>query len=169
MTTAFTERLQQQHVGNLSEGEQQVCVRFRDLIHAGLSGHISFEHVLIGFWNDLSVLREFNYDVDSAIASGKFDPAAQKQAVMDKVRDHAQISGAEVTFLEDSDGLIDWVTRNGVSFSVVLGILGHDVSELARDEFDLEVTTGPKRCVFPKVTGWAKRNAEPVGEADEQA
>jgi hypothetical protein len=71
--------------------------------------------------------------------------------------------------VEDAEGLIDWVARNGVSFAAVLQILGHDISELSRDDFNLELTVGPGRRVLPKVSGWAKRNVEPVGEAEDQS
>ena len=170
MTASFTDNLKQRFAGDLSEGERQVCASFRDLLHAAVSGQIGFRDAISGLWSGLAAVREFHYDVEKAIASGTFDPTVRRKVTT--LREGAfaptPLTGAERTFLEDADGLIDWSTRNGVSFSVVLQILGHDVSELARDDFHLEKTLGPGRCVTPKVTGWANRNAEPVGEADEQ-
>ena len=170
MTASLTENLKQRFAGDLSEEEKLVCTRFRDFLRAALSGQIGFRDALKGLLTDLDVLRAFHYDVDKAIASGKFHLATTIPEAMSrrKVLTPTPLSGVERTFLEDAEGLIDWVTRNGVSFSVLLGILGHDVGELAVDDFQLEKTLGPGRGVLPKVTGWARQNSEPVGEADEQ-
>jgi len=61
-------------------------------------------------------------------------------------------------------GLIDWVVRNGGSFSLVLEALGHDIGELSHHDFSLEKTLADG--VSPKVSGWARQNAEPIGDAE---
>ena len=169
MATSFTENLKHKFVGNLSDGEQQVCEKFRNSIGAALSGQQSFKRSSNGSLARIVRASGFDYDVDKAIASGVFDPEGpERGSAPQDGEDTVALSTAEKAFLEDAEGLIEWTIRNGVSFTVVLQILGHDIHELARDEFDLEKAMGPGRRVSPKVTGWARRNLEPVGEADEQ-
>src|SRR5271165_5787594 len=122
MTTSFTEDLKQRFAGHLSEGEQQVYTCFRDLLRAALSGQVGFSDVLNELQKGLSELRGFHYDVEAAVASGDFVPAMRNraEALRDKKTATAPLSSAERTFLEDADGLVDWATRNGVSFTVVL-------------------------------------------------
>jgi hypothetical protein len=169
MTISLTEQLKHTAAGDLSMGERQVCTAFQRLLRAALSGQIGFKDALFGLRAGLCMLREFHYDVEAAAASGSFDPVGKwAEASHDKARSFAPLSALEKAFFEDAEGLIEWATRNGVSFSVVLQIFGHDVSELARDDFQIETTLGPGRFVALKVTGWARRNSDPVGEADEQ-
>ncbi len=168
MSVSFTGRLKRNFAGNMSEVEQRICDYFLHFIQAALDGQINFRDAMSHLWEELRTLRAVDYDLESAVVlkrlgSSEFaSPVASNQNHVSP-----ELSLEERAFLEDAEGLIDWVTRNGVSFSVVLQILGHDLSELERDGFSLE-TTVVKRCVHPKVSGWASRNAEPVGEADEQ-
>jgi hypothetical protein len=160
MTTAFTERLKEKFAGEFSEAEKRLCARIVESIEATLDGHWSFEIEMVFLWADLEGLRRFGFDADAVEAAGglPLNPKPKAQA------EHASLNPLERAFLEDAKGLIDWATRNGVSFSVVLQVLGHDIGEIARHDFSLEKTI-TEGFVDPKVSGWAKRNSELIGES----
>lgn len=181
MSATFVENLKQRFAGQMSEGEQQMVARLRNLVRATLDGGGSFASVASLMWSDFAFLRKFKYDVDAAIAAG-FEPMAgalvtgkpsMSGAIASNSRintepsspEHKPLSELERTFLEDINGLIDFVTRNGVDFTVVLQVLGHDVGELFHHDFSLEKTLADG--VLPKVDGWAKLNVEPVGQVEE--
>jgi hypothetical protein len=168
MSAIFTERLKERFAGQLSEGEAQLCSKFQQSFRATLNGQRSFKSEIVFLWAQLHKLRKFNFDVEEAITSGEFDPASAEWSRLDQAA-HATASNlsiAEEAFLEDALGLIDWVVRNGVRFTLVLEVLGHDIGEISHHDFSLENTLAD--FVKPKVSGWARRNADPVGEADEQ-
>ena len=75
------------------------------------------------------------------------------------------MSEAEIKLLRDFQGVIDFAIRNGLSFLLVLSILSHDIDGIMRHGFSLE--SALKQAFLPKATGWAKKNAEDVGEPDE--
>lgn len=75
------------------------------------------------------------------------------------------MSALELAFISDLDGFMDFALRNGLTFFTVLSVLLHDLTEIAANEFQLQKATA--QGFRPKVDGWAKRNAEPVGESDE--
>ncbi|HZL35294.1 MAG TPA: hypothetical protein VFC78_08285 [Tepidisphaeraceae bacterium] len=164
MSSTLAESLKQKLAGELSEGERRVGANFRDSLRATLNGGRSFHEEMVKLWTELDVLRRFGFEVDDAIASGKYNPFRVEELELHGSALPPTI--AEKDFLLDADGLIDWVVRNGVSFSTVLAILGHDIAEIARHQFSLDETLAD--FVSPKVTGWAKRNTEPVGEPEDQ-
>jgi hypothetical protein len=71
---------------------------------------------------------------------------------------------SEIELLNDLKGFIDVAIRNGLSFGVVVGTLGHDVNGLARYGFDLDKANADS--FLPKVTGSARITQESVGEPD---
>jgi len=76
------------------------------------------------------------------------------------------MSAAEVEFLRDIQGLIDFAISNGLSFAMVMSILGHDVNGIARHGMDLSEASA---CGFvAKVTGYAGYTADAVGESEEE-
>jgi hypothetical protein len=74
---------------------------------------------------------------------------------------------AEIELLNDMKGLIDVSVRNGLSFALVIGTLGHDVNGLARYGFDLDKATADG--FLPKATGFAQVTPESVGEPEESS
>ena len=168
MNTSFAERIKRKFGGNLSEIEQRVCEHFVQRLQAALNGQMSFSDAMSDLWRELRILRAADYELTNASEMTSLNAPIENVTGSSSGSQVAiELTSSERAFLEDAEGLIDWVTRNGVSFSVVLQILGHDLSELERDGFSLE-TAVSTRFVHPKVTGWARRNTDPVGEADEQ-
>lgn len=77
-----------------------------------------------------------------------------------------RLTEREHAFLQDVQAFIEFATRNGLSFSRIVGNLSHDISEIARCGGDLDAA---KRTGFlPKVTGYAKINTQDVGQTEEQ-
>jgi hypothetical protein len=77
------------------------------------------------------------------------------------------ISEAELSFLRDVQGFIEFCIRNGLSFLTVATTLGHDINGLARNGFVFPPADG----FLPKVTGYFEVNAADVGDpnAEESA
>ena len=168
MSATFTERMKERFAGQLSEGETMVCSKLQESFHAVLDGRRGFESEMVFLWAQLRRLRKFNFDVEAAISSGEFDPTSPEWSRSNQTVQNGSsiLSTAEIGLLNDAIGLIDWVVRNGVRFTMVLETLGHDIGEISHHDFSLSKTLADH--VLPKVTGWAKRNIEPVGEADLQ-
>jgi len=72
---------------------------------------------------------------------------------------------AEIAFLRDVQGLIEFAIRNKLSFSLVLSALAHDVNEIARAGFDYEMACS--RGFHPKVSGYSTLTSDEFGENDE--
>jgi hypothetical protein len=72
------------------------------------------------------------------------------------------MSDAEVELLRDMQAFIDFAIRNGLSFPLVVGTLGHDVNGLQRYGYDLNTA-----AFLPKVTGYSQINADSVGQSEE--
>jgi hypothetical protein len=77
------------------------------------------------------------------------------------------MSQQEIEFLRDVQGFIDFAIRNGLSFPIVLGAIGHDVNNLAHHAFDL--TSEKAHGFVPKTSGYRERMAEDFGETEEPA
>jgi hypothetical protein len=80
-------------------------------------------------------------------------------------RFNGPMSDDEVELLRDFQGLIDFAIRNGLSFTLVLSILSHDIQGIAQGGWSLEAAK--KSAFSPKAAGWSKINADDVGEPDE--
>jgi hypothetical protein len=72
---------------------------------------------------------------------------------------------AEIEVLQDIKGFIDFAIRNGLSFALVIGTLGHDVNNMARYGFDLDRANAD--AFAPKVTGYSQITIQDVGEPEE--
>lgn len=71
----------------------------------------------------------------------------------------------EVEFLRDVQGFIEYGIRNGLSFPLILGTLGHDVNGMARFGYSLdEMQAG---FFAPKTGGFAESSANAVGAPEE--
>jgi hypothetical protein len=163
MSSTFETRIRETFAGQMSTGESRLCEAIQKGVSAAIESKIPFPLLAETLLMDLrTIVREYDMDVDAAIADG------YKLAVESLPRDlTAPVSDAETQFLRDTDGLLSFTRRNGLSFSLVLSILMHDLSELSRFGWSLERMM-KEGFVSPKVDGWQKRNSEPVGEADEQ-
>ncbi len=76
------------------------------------------------------------------------------------------MTGEEIAFLRDVQGMIEFSIRNGLSFAVVCSALAHDFNEVARDLFDLRKAKA--RGFFPKVTGGSELTSDAFGESEEE-
>jgi hypothetical protein len=72
----------------------------------------------------------------------------------------------EVIFLQDVEGLINFSTRNGLSFSVVVALLLGDLNEVARNGFDFEKTLASG--FLPRVTGYRNLTSDSFGDSPEE-
>ena len=91
-----------------------------------------------------------------------------------KVSDHVDelrktysgpMSTEEVEVLRDIEAFIAFAIRNGLSFPMVVGTLGHDVNGLARCGFDLAAMRSAG--VQPKVTRYRNTTPDDFGDSDE--
>ena len=72
----------------------------------------------------------------------------------------------EINFLQDVAGLINFSTRNGLSFSVVVSLLLGDLNEVARNGFDFEKTLASG--FLPRVTGYSELTSDSFGDSPEE-
>ncbi len=147
--------------GEMSAGELQFFRHVRGLIRATIDGRALFAAAMTTLQMDFREIRKNEFDVDAALAAGWEPAAAQTQPASSP---RLQPSDAERTFLEDMDGLLDFATRNGLTFFWVLRAVMHDVTALAGYEWRMDKAADD--FFSPTVTGWANRNSEPFGEAD---
>ena len=75
------------------------------------------------------------------------------------------MSEEEIDFLRDAQAFIEFGTRNGLSFPVIVANLGHDFNELARNAFKL--SAAKEGGFLPKVTGYSKITSEDFGDSEE--
>jgi len=157
-------QLQEKRPGRLSAGENKFCVELQQFLQAAIEKHTPFEAVVVGLSIELTILRRWNYDVDAAIAGG-YDPMLLARNYQGNLAKASVQSDREIEFLEDAKGLAAFAARNGVGFDWVIGAIGHDVGEIRNHNDSLAETLAD--FVSPKVSGWAKRNSEPVGDLEE--
>ena len=75
------------------------------------------------------------------------------------------MSEPEIAFCRDVQGFIEFAIRNGLSFSMIVSNVGHDLNNLAREGFDLSAAKATG--FLPKVTGYSKITAEDFAQSEE--
>ncbi len=164
MNSTQTAQLREALGGQMSSTELRFCHHLRELFGGLLAGRIEFLSAFMTLLVDLQEIRRHGYKLDVADASG-FQPAiAALTMAPDASPGRFHLSDPERAFVEDLDGLVDFAVRNGLGFRAVLSVLFHDVSEIARNEWSIEKALAT--FFTPRATGWARRNAEPIGEPD---
>ena len=73
---------------------------------------------------------------------------------------------ADIAFLRDVQGFIDFAIRNGLTFAPVVTSLLHDVSEIVREGFDLEKARS--RGFRPHVTEYGRLTSDDFGENEDE-
>jgi hypothetical protein len=165
MDATQTAQLHEAFGGQMSSAELRFCNHLRELFGAFLAGRAQFLSGFMMLSVDLQEIRRHGYNLDVADASG-FRPSIAALATAPDASDRRfRLSDPERAFVEDLDGLVDFAVRNGLGFRAVLSGLYHDVGEIARNEWSIERALAT--FFTPKATGWARRNAEPIGEPDD--
>ena len=83
-----------------------------------------------------------------------------------KKRYGGPMTDAEIEFMRDIRGFVEFAMRNGLAFPLVVGTLAHDINEIARLGCSLE---DARRSFFkPRVTGYSDYTPEAVGEPPEE-
>lgn len=165
MSATVVERLREIPGGPMTEAEILYCRQVRDAVRAALDGRVLFATVVTRLWADFREIRKRGPELDEALAAG-FRPSITSPDLSGGSHSMPVVpSAAEREFLADVDGFLDFALRNGLSFLSVLVVLVHDLVEIAAHGFDLEKAQA--EGFLPKVSGWAQRNAEPVGEVEE--
>lgn len=77
------------------------------------------------------------------------------------------MSEEEVEILHDIEAFIAFAIRNGLSFPMVVGTLGHDINGLARTGFDLAAMRAAG--VQAKVTRYRHTTPDDFGDSDDQS
>ena len=75
------------------------------------------------------------------------------------------MSAEEEEILRDIQAFIAFAIRNGLSFPMVVGTLGHDVNGIARSGFDLAAMRSAG--VQPKVTRYRNTTPDDFGDSDD--
>jgi hypothetical protein len=150
--------------GVMSEGELRFLRETKALVRAAIEGRVPFSAAMLNLLADQKELRRHGFDADAAFAAGAIR-WMRAAALTDSAPPRAHPSAAELAFLNDIEGLIDYAIANGVSFMTVLSPLFHDVGALATYEWSLEKAAAD--CFHPAATGWAKRNTELAGQVEE--
>jgi hypothetical protein len=75
------------------------------------------------------------------------------------------MTDAEIEFLRDVQGFIEFAIRNGLTFTTVMSGLLHDVNEVARTGLDYEKARS--HGFVPKVTGFSNVSSKDFGEGEE--
>jgi len=145
----------------MSAPEVAFCQQVKKVAEAAIEGRVPFFAVITNLREDLRRIRENGFQ----IADSSFEAAIAKPEIL-LVPSRGPLSEAEAGFMRDLQGFVDFAIRNGLSFPSVLSILMHDVGEIFAHGIDLEQAKAAH--FLPKVTRWARWNAEPVGEVEEQ-
>jgi hypothetical protein len=165
MSSAFITQIRETCAGQMTPGEQRFCRDVTAATQATLNGHVAMEDFLGALWKDLNEIADRQLDVDAAFERG-FQPAVTNLVALGSGSSKRATTEEERAFLHDIIGLVEFACRNGLNFSLVFSILGHDVNEIMQHGGNLE--RARSQAIFaPKVSGWAKRNAEHVGETPE--
>lgn len=169
MSSTNVTGVHQAFAGQMTEAELRYCRALQQLIVGALESRASFSSVVCSLWEDLRELRRYDFDVNAAFAAG-FKPAVAGSAPTSPSAgvepSQSPPSKSETEFLKDVHGMIEFASRNGLNFFAVLSILAHDVGELGRHGGSIDRARSESFVQF-KATGWARRNAEPVGESEE--
>jgi hypothetical protein len=75
------------------------------------------------------------------------------------------MSKEEIEYLRDTQAFIEFAIRNGLSFSLAVVNVGHDINGLQRYGFDLKAANADG--FLPKVTGYSQIDADSVGQTEE--
>lgn len=166
MSSARLHQIKQAYAGQMSEGETSFCEAMRAVISAALQGSIPFQTAMETLLSDLRELRKHGFDVDAATAAGFDSQTRNLLSLISKSGTPVQIPSQDrADFLKDLDGYLAFAIRNGLSFTFVLTGLMHDIGGLANYGWDLQRAEAD--VWMPKTSGWAARNATPVGESED--
>lgn len=164
MSATTSEQLPETGSATLSAGEALFLKQLRELLNAAMHGRISFVSAMETLRLDLKEMRKHGFDVGATLASG-FAFGVGGAAPPPSPPARAHLSDAERAFLTDMDGLIDYSVRNSITFLTLLRPITHDVAGLSSYGWSLEGANAD--CFLPAVSGWAERNLQPAGQADE--
>jgi hypothetical protein len=91
---------------------------------------------------------------------------ATVKEVADRMRaDGGPMSDAEIEFLRDVQGLIEFAIRNGLSFRSILFPLMHDIGEIRLHGWDY--LAARKDGFYPAVSGFSGLASDSFGESEE--
>jgi hypothetical protein len=152
-------------VGSMSLAESTFCREMREVFQATLDGRMPFITMATSLWAAFRTIWQNEGDLDTALARG-FKPFSHAISATKVIDPKGTLSPSERSFVADADGFVDFALRNGLTFTTVASVLAHDLSEIAAHKFNLDSAIA-ESCVLPKVTGWAERNKESAGEAEE--
>jgi len=158
-------RTEERRAGQLSDGEVRFCRQLRQFLRTSIDSKKPFAAVVRGVQLELQALRPYHFDVDEAISSGHYVPMLIASAADVPAAGSSPLSDTEREFLLDVDGFLDFAARNALDFEKVLFTLGPDFGELSAHEGSLTKTLNDH--ILPHVTGWALRNATPVGDPED--
>ena len=159
------ETLQKNFRGQMTEGEFNCCLAIRRLLADTLASRRTFAEAMGSLSSGVQMIAEHKLEVEAAWADGLEAVLASPSRDTDNEQSRAP-SQKEAVFLRDLDGLIDYATRNDLSFQLVLRVVANDVEALRSNSWSLEAALS--RCILPQSTGWAELNQGSVGEpADE--
>jgi hypothetical protein len=149
----------------LSDSEKAVLDRIKFLLTRVLESKRGFNIVIeIISTKLLNIARsQFNLNSITNVDLREFERKASEISDL-LTADSDQLTEKEDNFARDVIGLVDFSARNGIGLGLVANLLAHDIREiLIHKNLDTALASGFR----PKVSGWAKRNQQPVGNPDE--
>jgi hypothetical protein len=152
----------------LSATEREALGDLDSFIDREISAGSSFQRIVGGIDLFFRTLSSFGYDVERAAEAGMIPLDADSIDVPTKAGKTAagRLTSAEIAFLADVRGFMDYAIRNGVTLRVLSGAIIHDLNELFREGFDFQAAK--KRGFHPTVSGYAKITADSVRGVDDE-
>jgi hypothetical protein len=150
--------------GEMTPKELEICNIVRRRLLAVLDRRVDFPTAIRTVWRALRGLGRQEFDLQAMLAD-----LTDSQTAVDHGAGQATIpepAPAQVEFVQDVTGMIDFAIRNGWGFPTVLSILGHDLSDLLH--YDADPDKARADCWSPKSAGWAKRNTTTFGTPENE-
>jgi hypothetical protein len=148
--------------GEFTARESQWFDAVKQLMENTVRTGFGFKTALRELSRSLRLVRANSYDMEAAPLEVVPNPSPQPQS--DEER--KPLRESEIEFFRDALGLIDFATRNGLTFSNVAGVLNHDVNPIF-GHYGASLENAAADFFTPGVSGWAEKNREVFGASEE--
>jgi hypothetical protein len=144
--------------GAMSESEIAFARQLKEEINRVLAGGLSFQVFAARLRRELQSILKADLQVGPGAPAALANHMRQSDAAP-----VPPLTAAEQAFLRDMAGLLTHAVANGLLFSAVVGVIGHDCAEIVLEgSLDAAIGAGFR----PKCDGWAELSVAPVGESE---
>lgn len=162
MAIVDIDRLVEHFGGPMSASEIKYLGQIRNFLGPFIERKVGIDRVVDSLVIDIKNLVSCKLDVEEAFGEERLPSMMDPETAISE--SDSQMTSEELEFLQDVDGWLNFVVRNGLVFNTALEVLSHDFREIRR-EGSLE--NALKTGFLPKATGWSKVTEDSVGQPEE--